>query len=55
MSAMSDGNGLTGEMRERLERIVIQLLEIAARRETDPALRDELMRLADQISALIEE
>jgi len=51
---MSGRNGLPAEMCERLERIVIQLLEIAARREIDPPLRDELMRLADQISALIE-
>jgi hypothetical protein len=36
--AMAGGNGLTAEMRERLERIVIQLLEIAARRELDPAI-----------------
>jgi hypothetical protein len=35
---MASGNGLTAEMRERLERIVIQLLEIAARREFDPAI-----------------
>jgi hypothetical protein len=41
-------------MRERLERIVIELLEIAARRGDDPVLQHELMRLADQISALIE-
>jgi hypothetical protein len=52
---MAGENGLTAEMRERLERSVIQLLEIAARREFDPALQDELMRLADQISALIEQ
>jgi hypothetical protein len=54
-TAMSGRNGLTAEMRERLERIVIQLLEIATRREIDPALQDELMRLANQISALIED
>lgn len=46
--------GLTAEIRERLERIVIQLLEIGAKRELDPALQDELMRLADQITAVIE-
>jgi hypothetical protein len=51
---MAEGNGLTAKMRERLERIVIPLLEIAARRELDPALQNEFMRLADQVSSLIE-
>jgi hypothetical protein len=47
-------NGLTAEMRERLERIVIELLAIAARREDDPALQHELMKVADKISAIID-
>jgi hypothetical protein len=51
----SDGNGLPVEARERLERIVIELVGIATRREIDPSLRDELMRLAAKISSLLEE
>lgn len=51
----SDGSGLPVEARERLERIVIELVGIATRRAIDPSLRDELMRLAAQISSLIEE
>ena len=50
----SDGNGLPVEARERLERIVIELVGIATRREIDPSLRDELIRLAAQISSLLE-
>ena len=51
----SDGNGLRVEARERLERIVIELVGIATRPEIDPWLRDELLRLAAQISSLLEE
>jgi len=40
--------------RERLERMVIQLVGIAARPATDPAVRDGLVRLAAQIYAWIE-
>ena len=43
------------EARERLERIVVELVGIATRREIDPSLRDELMRLAAQISSLLED
>ena len=50
----SDGDGLPVEARERLERIVIELVGIATRREIDPSLRDELIRLAAQISSLLE-
>jgi hypothetical protein len=47
----ASGNGLTPEQRERLERIVIQLLEIAPRCK-DPEIQRELMRLADQLVEL---
>jgi hypothetical protein len=50
----SDANGLPVEARERLERIVIELVGIATGSEIDPSLRDELLRLAAQISALLE-
>ena len=49
------GGGLTAEIRERLERIVIQLLEIAARCDDDPELQFKLRQLADQISRLADE
>lgn len=41
--------------RERLERIVVQLVGIADRPAIDPAVRGGLMRLAAQISASIED
>jgi hypothetical protein len=40
--------------RERLERMVIQLVGIAARPAIDPAVRGGLVRLAAQIYAWIE-
>jgi hypothetical protein len=49
----SSGNGLTPEQRERLERIVVQLLEIAARCE-DPEIHYGLRQLADQLVELAE-
>lgn len=48
-------NGLPVGARDRLERIMIELVGVAARREIDPALREELMRLADQISSVLED
>ena len=48
-------NGVPVEAREQLERMVIQLLAIAARPEIDPDLRDELMEMADQISSVLEQ
>ena len=49
----ASGNGLTPEQRERLERIVVQLLEIAARC-SDPEIQHKLMQLADQLVELAE-
>jgi hypothetical protein len=46
-------NGLTRKNREDLERIVVRLLEIAARSE-DPAIRRDLMKLADELVKLVE-
>ena len=40
--------------RERLERLVIQLVGIAARPAIDPAIRDGLVRLAAQIYTALE-
>ena len=51
----NSGNGLPVETRDRLERIVIELVGIAARRDIDRDLRDELMRLADQLSSVAEQ
>ena len=51
----SSGKGVPVEVREQLERIVIQLLAIAARPEIDPDLRNELMEMADQISSVLEQ
>jgi hypothetical protein len=51
----TSGNGVPVEVREQLERIVIQLLAIAARPETGPDLRNELMEMADQISSVLEQ
>lgn len=48
-------NGLPVEARDRLERIMIELVGIAARPGIDPVLREELMRLADQISSVLEQ
>jgi len=50
----NSGNGLPVETRERLERIMIELVGIAARPEIDHALREELMRLAAHVSSVIE-
>ena len=51
----TSGNGLSVTVRERLERIVIKLVAMAARPEIDPDLRSELMELADQISSALEQ
>jgi len=48
-------NGLPVEARDRLERIMIELVGVATRLGIDPALREELMRLADQISSVLED
>ena len=48
-------NGLSDTARERLERIVIELVAIAARPELDPDIRNELTELANQLSLLLEE
>jgi hypothetical protein len=48
-------NDLTPEVRERLERVVIQILEIASKCETNQALQHELMQVADQISEILGE
>ncbi len=45
--------GLTPRNREDLERIVIQLLEVAARCG-EPAIQYELMKLANELTKLIE-
>lgn len=50
----NSGNGLPVETRDRLERIVIELVGIAARPEIDPALREGLMRLAAHTSSTLE-
>ena len=50
----NSGNGLPVETRDRLERIVIELVGIAARSEISPALREELMRLAAHTSSTLE-
>jgi hypothetical protein len=47
-------NELTPQNREDLERLAVRLLEISARCE-DPAIRYELMRLADELVRLIEQ
>jgi hypothetical protein len=47
-------NGVPLDARERLERILIELAGIAARPEIDPALRAELMRLAAEVSSVLE-
>jgi hypothetical protein len=46
-------DGLTPKKREDLERIVVRLLEVAARSE-DPAVKYELMKLADELVKLLE-
>ncbi len=48
----ASGNGLTPGPRERLERIIIRLLDIVARCKDDPAIQYELMQLADQLVEL---
>ena len=51
----NSGNGLPVETRDRLERIVIELVGIAARPEIDHAVREELlMRFAAQIFSVLE-
>jgi phosphoribosylamine-glycine ligase len=46
-------DGLKPQDREDLERIVVRLLEIAARC-ADPAVQQDLMKLADDLVKLIE-
>jgi len=48
-------NDLPLEARERMERIVIELVGIAARPEISPALREELMRLATRTCSMLED
>ncbi len=43
------------DVRERLERIVIQLVQAATRYSDDAALQYELRSLADQISVVLDE
>jgi len=47
-------DGVPGEARDRLERIMIEIVGIASRPEIGPDARTELMQLADQISLLLE-
>ena len=49
----ASADGLTPQNREDLERIVVRLLEIAARC-ADPAVKHDLMKLADDLVKLIE-
>jgi predicted YcjX-like family ATPase len=51
----TNGDGLTPEKRERLEWIVVQLLEIAAKLEDNAPIKIELMQLANQLVELMEE
>lgn len=51
----ASGTGVPDEVREHLERIVIELVGIASRPELDPALLEELMGLAQDISSVLEE
>jgi len=44
---------VTPTARERLERVVVQLLEIAGR-SADPRIEYELMQLAEELAQLIE-
>jgi len=46
-------NGLTPQNCEDLKKIVIRLLEVAARCE-DPAIQHDLMKLADELVKLVE-
>jgi hypothetical protein len=46
-------HGLTPQNYEDLERIVVRLLEVAARC-TDPAIQHDLMQLADELVNLVE-
>ena len=49
----ADQNGLTSQKRADLERVVVRLLDIAARC-TDASLRNELMELANELVQVIE-
>ena len=49
----ASADGLTPQNREDLERIVVRLLEIAARC-ADPAVQHDLMKLADDLVKLVE-
>lgn len=55
VGGLDHGDGLTAEARERLERIVIQILEIASKCERNEAMQHELMQVADQISKILGE
>ncbi len=54
-SETGSGNGLTPEQRERLERIVIELLDIAAHCEESPAIQYELRELTNRLVQLVEQ
>jgi hypothetical protein len=53
-SKAASENGLTREDREKLERIVVRLLDVAARCG-NPDIQYELMRLAEDLVKLIED
>jgi hypothetical protein len=46
-------HGLTPQHSEDLERIVVRLLEVAARC-TDPTIQHDLMKLADELVNVVE-
>jgi hypothetical protein len=48
-------HGLTPEVRERLERIVVEIIGIASECENGSATQQKLMQLADQISTILDE
>jgi hypothetical protein len=49
------GNRLPSNIRERLERIVVEIVGIASECEDYPANQYKLMQLADQISTMLDE
>ena len=51
---MISGNGLTPEERERLERIVVQLLGVV-RSSADSEIQLKLRRVVDQLVELLEQ
>ena len=52
---MADGPTIAPESRDELERVVVRLLEIAARCGDDPAIQHELMQLSDDLAKIIDE